>query len=161
MTSLDTDLARRFAETTQRKREAEEALREINKELAAIEKPLRHEMQLAGVASLPIETPSGRMTVYTHSTLWAKPKKDVDRQSVCDALEATGLDDLVSRNFNTHSVSAYVRETLAEGTPLDDRLSDVLDVLEVTNVRAVRSSGGKSAAQETMRETLKTMNEKR
>jgi hypothetical protein len=34
-------------------------------------------------------------------------------------------------------------------------------VLEVTNVRAVRSSGGKSAAQETMRETLKTMNQKR
>jgi hypothetical protein len=47
MTSLNTDLARRFAETTQRKREAEETLREINKELAALEKPLRQEMQLA------------------------------------------------------------------------------------------------------------------
>ena len=161
MTSLNTDLARRFAETTQRKREAEETLREINKELAALEKPLRQEMQLAGVSSLPIETDGGRMTVYTQSTLWAKPKKDVDRQDVCTVLEQTGLNDLVSRNFNTHSVSAYVRETLAEGEPLDDRLANVLDVMEVTNVRAVRSSGGKSAAQETMRETLTTMNSKR
>lgn len=161
MTSLNTDLVRRFAETTQRKRYLEEMLRETNKDLSTLEKPLRDEMQLAGVSSLPIETSSGRMTVYTQSTVWAKAKKGIDRQDVCTVLEETGLDDLVSRNFNTNSVSAFVRETLAEGVALDDRLADVLDVLEVTSVRAVRSSGGKSASQETMRETLKTMNSKR
>ena len=161
MTTLNTDLVRKFAETTQRKRYLEEMLRDTNKDLAALEKPLRQEMQLAGVSSLPIETDCGRMTVYTQSTLWAKPKKEIDRQDVCAVLEETGLSDLVSRNFNTNSVSAFVRETLAEGVALDERLADVLDVLEVTSVRAVRSSGGKSAAQETMRETLKTMNQKR
>lgn len=147
-------LARQYAELYAAKREAEANLRSIQQEIAAMEPVLRDEMALNGLDSLPLQTEAGKMTVYLHSQVWAKAKGD--RAETCDALEKAGLGEYVSRSFNTMSLSAYVREQLREGQPIEPELAATLNIDEVVGVRA-RRSGDTNTDRETTRATLNTM----
>jgi hypothetical protein len=57
--------------------------------------------------------------IFLRRELWARPKFENDRLRVCAVLQAVGLGQFVEPNFNTQTLSKYVRE-LAEAN--EDRL---------------------------------------
>lgn len=56
----------------------------------------------------------GGRTLYIKRTLWAGVVKGHEKPEVCDALRAADLGDYVTETFNTHSLSAYVRDVARE-----------------------------------------------
>ncbi len=133
---LDTDLIRQFATLTAQKRALEEQAKALASELKAMEQPLMEAMSLAGVETLPIETPEGRMTVYLHSQMWARA---TDKATACSALRECGLGDFVAENFNTNTVSAHIREAVRNGEDLPQPIRDAFKISEIHSVRARRS----------------------
>jgi hypothetical protein len=152
--SLDTDLARQFGELMARKKELEEEAKEIARQLKAMETPLRESMAFAGVDSLPIKTALGKMTVYLHSQLWAKPK--VSKADACAALKQADLGEFVAEGFNTNTVSAFFREHLKSGETIPSGLLDAFSIDEVQSVRARRASSDGPSPSEVALNTLRT-----
>ena len=60
-----------------------------------------------------------------------------------DALKMGGLTEFLSENYNTSTLSAFVREQDANGESLPECLTGVLDIGTVTSLRG-RSSGATS-----------------
>lgn len=129
-THIDTEKMRRYVELTKRKRQTEEDLDGLKKELARLEGQLLEDFERAGVDSMRIDG----MTVYPHRQLFANAR-DGDKERAVEALRACGLDDYVKEQFNTQSLSAYVRELDELEEPLPQPLAEALDVHEKYTLR--------------------------
>tara|TARA_R100001530_G_scaffold52386_4_gene38727 strand:- start:119 stop:547 length:429 start_codon:yes stop_codon:yes gene_type:complete len=140
---VEIKLAKEYATLIASKRTLEAQLREVSDSMKRIERPLLEEMQDNEIDSLPIYVPDGRrITVYIHRQKWAKAKNG-DRAAVVDALKMGGLTEFLSENYNTSTLSAFVREQDANGEILPECLTGVLDIGTVTSLRG-RSSGATS-----------------
>lgn len=122
-TQIDIENMRRYVALTQRKRAAEGEVDELKRELARLESKLLEDFERAGVDSMRIDG----MTVYPHRQLFANAR-DGDKERAVEALRACGLDDYVKEQFNTQSLSAYVRELDELEEPLPEPLAEALDV---------------------------------
>lgn len=127
---VDIERTRRYVELTKRKRQAEDDLDEVKKELARLEGQLLEDFEHAGVDSMRIDG----HTVYPHRQLFANAR-DGDKERAVEALRACGLHDYVKEQFNTQSLSAYVRELDELEEPLPQPLADALDVYEKFTLR--------------------------
>ena len=137
---MNIDLAREYAQLLAEKRELEEGVRGKNEELRRLEESLLTELMDNEMDSLPLNLPNGKkMTLYIHSQKWAKAK-DGNRDAVVAALNAEGLTEFVSTNYNTNTLSAYVREQGKNGEEIPTGLTEVLDIATVRSLRG-RSSG--------------------
>lgn len=107
--------AKTYAELDAKKKDLENRLSAVKRELAQIEEQLLDEMSEEGVPSLKINiensdgTQSTR-TVYQRRELWAGYAEDFTKQDLCEALKHAGLEDMVTETFNTNTLSAYIRE---------------------------------------------------
>lgn len=119
---MDTESLARYVELEQRKRDLKNDLKDVNSEIEALEEKLLPQFEAAGVQNMRING----MTVYIHRQLWAGAPEG-NREAVIGALRASGLEDYVVENFNTQSLSAWVREQVAMSD--DDELEDVYDAL--------------------------------
>ena len=136
---MNMDIIRRFAELTAEKKKAQERLRAIKDEMGGIEPALLQELIENQVDRLPVTTDDGdRITVFIHKQAWARPV-DGDKEAVVRTLKKCGMSDFVQETYNTNSLSAYVRERLANGQELQPTLSKVIRVDEVTSIRGKRS----------------------
>jgi hypothetical protein len=136
---MDMDRARSMARLIKRKRELEQERREVMDEIAKIEMPLLEEMQMEQLSSLPITVDGEKITIYIHNQVWAKAK-DGDKDAVTKVLKRCGLKDYVSETYNTNSLSAYVRERIADGRTLQPTLRDVIEISEVPSIRGRRTA---------------------
>ena len=114
---MDMERARTMARLIKRKRELEQERRQVMDDMSVIEGPLLEEMQMEQLSSLPITVDGEKITIYIHNQVWAKAK-DGDKDAVTKVLKRCGLKDYVSETYNTNSLSAYVRERIADGRPL-------------------------------------------
>ena len=141
---MNIELAREFAALLQEKRIAEELVRDTTAKMRRIELALITELLDNEIDSLPIKMEGGRkMTIYLHRQKWAKAKEG-DREAVVAALKEEGLTEFLSENYNTSTLSAFVREADRDGEELPERLTETLDIDIVTSIRG-RSSGASTS----------------
>lgn len=137
---LNMDLMHRMATLQIQKKAKDAALKEVTREIAAIQDQCLSEMAAAGVERLPMITADGTITLYVHSQMWARPIGGAEgRPAVCEALRAEGLDEFVKEDFNVQQLSGYARELDRNGDAIPTRLSAVLDVSTVVGIRARNS----------------------
>ena len=121
---MDNRTLKRLLKLDAEKKELEKKLEKVKETRKEVEGRLLTQFEKAGMRSANVD---GK-TVYIHKQLWASPKDG--RTAVCDALRELGMgDEYVVENFNTNSLSAYVRELDAQEEELPEKLSAVIDVV--------------------------------
>ena len=141
---MDMDLATMYASVIATKRRLEDELRAAKDEIASLEESVRNMLQENQVDRLPVTVGTEKVTLYLHRQLWAKPKGG-DKMNLMSVLKRCGLSDLVQEQYNTSSLSAYVRERLANGQKLQPTLTEALTLDEVVSVRGRRSPASSSS----------------
>ena len=149
---MDMDLAKKFGSLVSRKRDIEDELRAVKSEIASLDKLLLEEMRNNQMERLHIAD----CTLYIHKMLIAKPKEGRGRADVVEKLRLCGLGDLVSENYNSNTLSAWVREQLANGEQLPELLSSVVDTTELVSVRGRRAT---SSPESKSAKAIKTLGE--
>lgn len=135
---MDMNLATEYASVIAKKRRLEDELRAAKDEIASLEESVRSMLLENQLDRLPVTVGSEKVTLYIHRQLWAKPK-DGDKARLMGVLKRCGLSDLVQEQYNTSSLSAYIRERLANGQKLQPTLTEALALDEVVTVRGRRS----------------------
>jgi len=97
---------RAYASLTTEKRDLNERLSEVEQELKALEPQLLAYMGEGGYQLVKILG----YTISPHREPWVYPRQGITRDTVCRALKACGLAHYVSENFNTRSLTKYVRD---------------------------------------------------
>ena len=141
---MDMDLATKYASVIATKRRLEDELRAAKDEIASLEESVRNMLQENQVDRLPVTVGTEKVTLYLHRQLWAKPKGG-DKMNLMSVLKRCGLSDLVQEQYNTSSLSAYVRERLANGQKLQPTLTEAMTLDEVVSVRGGRSPASSSS----------------
>lgn len=99
---------RRFAELSKRKSKLDGDLEETKKEMAKLEEMILKDFENNSIDNMKVDG----MTIYHHSQVWASAK-DKDTDTACKVLkEFEQTSSFVKENFNTQTVSAWVRERL-------------------------------------------------
>ena len=96
----------RYAALTSRKRTLQYELEDVEAGLKALEPQLLAHL---GQGSLEMVRVSG-YTISPHREPWVYPKANRTRSDVCQALKACGLAHYVMEQFNTRSLTKYVRD---------------------------------------------------
>ena len=150
---MDMNLAKRFAALILRKRNSEDELRAVKSEIASLEPLLLEEMRNNQMERLHMAD----TTLYMHRMLVTKPKGD--RQQVVERLRQCGLGDLLTENYNSNTLSAWVREHLANGEQLPELLAPVVETTELVSVRGRRASTTNESQSAKALKTLENSNE--
>jgi hypothetical protein len=140
---MDIDIAKALAGLFREKKEAEARLRTLKEQIARLEPLVLDEMRSHQMDKLSLD----EHTLYIHRILIAKPKGG--REEVIGALHRCGLDDLLSESYNANTLSAWVRDMLANGEELPAALLDAVETEEIVSVRGrqkASSPESKSAA---------------
>jgi hypothetical protein len=140
---------REFVALEKKKAELNREIKQTQKALDALDTLLTQQLLDDGVQSVNVD---GR-TVYLRRDLYASAL-DGDRAAVVQALKDSGLSQYVSEQYNTNSLSAYVREVVREAeerarvdggvledpaTAIPNALAATLKVTAVYSVSSVRS----------------------
>jgi hypothetical protein len=127
---VELNKVKRYVELADRKKRLQEELDAVSAEARPLEKEIIQEFEQTGVHSVKVDG----ATVFLYRQLWAKAKEgNYDR--ACEALAGAGLGSFVERRFNTHSISAYVREQEACGQDIPASIRDALEISETYSVR--------------------------
>ena len=97
---------RRFAQLTAHKRELNEQLHEMQKQMDALEPVLLAYLTQNGLEMIKVEG----FTMAPAREPWIYPKAGLGRPQVCEALKLSGLGRMVTENYNTRTLTKYVRE---------------------------------------------------
>tara|TARA_R110000744_G_scaffold215563_1_gene334361 strand:+ start:130 stop:588 length:459 start_codon:yes stop_codon:yes gene_type:complete len=150
---MNMKLAKQVATLIAEKRGLEDSLRAVKDDIAKLEPELLNMLMEEQMDRLHITVGDEKVTLYIHKILWAKPK-DGDRQAVIDTLVRCGLSEFVQENYNSNSLSAYVRERLANGQQLQPTLADAVSLEEVVSIRGRRSP---ATSESTTAKAMKTI----
>lgn len=156
--TLDLLDIRAFAELVEEERVLKDRLKAISAKKASMAQPIMDRMIFSGVRSVPVLAKNRRHTVFLKSTLYAKAKDD-DRAKLTGVLKRCGLSDLVSEGYNANQLSAYVRNRLAEGKPLQPSLKDAIEINERIELQSTSQSREPSRSEQA-RKTLQKQNQK-
>lgn len=146
--------AKRFAQLDKEEKDLNAQLELIKSEKSEIEARLLEEMSDEGIPKVTVELPNGnggppdKRTVFSRREIWAGHQGD--RDALINALKMSGMEDMVKENFNTQSLSAWVREyaTADDGTNLSpeeiisklpEQLKEHIKVSEKYMVRTTKS----------------------
>jgi hypothetical protein len=135
----------RFIDLTIEKRQLNARLKDIEETLKAMQPALLAHLSASGLKSLHLN----HHLVSPHREPWIYPMTGVSRQRVCEALKIAGLGRYVQENYNTMSLTAYVKQLeeraklitgLEEGKS-DDALRQLLHpaLAEILHVKAAYS----------------------
>jgi hypothetical protein len=131
MPDVDTDMVREVARLKKRKREISAENREIGKRLEVLVPRLLDQYEAAQTKS--VRTNEG--LVYLTRKGWAriirddpdrKEITDEERQRALDALRRAGLERYLKEDYNTQSLSAYLRELIENGEELPPELKGAI-----------------------------------
>lgn len=124
----------RFATLTARKRALADELTDVEAGLKALEPLLLTFLGESGYEMVRL----GGYTISPHREPWVYPKEGRSRGDVCNALKACGMKQYVMEQYNTRSLTKYIRDlekehdTLAENGGLNLILpAGLLAVIEV------------------------------
>ena len=98
-------------------------LAEVETARKVLEATILDEWERTGTSSIKVDG----ITIYLSSQRWVKPK-DGDRQAVVKVLEVLGMTEMI--NFNSQTLSSYVREILDTDQVIPPELETVIEVTE-------------------------------
>jgi hypothetical protein len=96
----------KFVELAENKRELNRQLKSVQAAVDRLEPVLLEYFQANRIRNIRSEY----STVWMREELWARPKYPGDRARVCAALQQAGLGHFVEPDFNTLTLSGYMRE---------------------------------------------------
>lgn len=111
---MDAGKLRQFLAMHEKKRALEAELETVKEQMAVLEAELLQQFEQEGVSSMKV---NGK-TVYLDQKKWAGVAPGASREAAIQAIKEAGLDMYVKEDFSTQSLSAYVRELLAQA-PLE------------------------------------------
>lgn len=117
---LDTESLSRYVELALRRKQLKEEYEELGKKLEELEPMLIQHMIEAGTTKLTLNGSA----ISIETKIW--PKLLRPRDEVVLALERAGLGDMVSKNFNTNRLAAYLRELDAVNEDVPEPLRDYI-----------------------------------
>ena len=130
------DLAEQLLALRADKEHLEERLEKLKKYIEEVEYKLSDAMALEEVRNF---TRAG-MTFYLTTKTYASAVKDI-KDDLYSALNERGFGDLVYQTVNANSLSAFVREQIAENNnTLPDWLNGLISIYEKTSVGVRKAS---------------------
>jgi hypothetical protein len=103
---------REFVSLEQRKKDLDAELKATKQKLDELEDQIIPMFIEAGVPSMTVEVNGAKRTLSIYPDVYASPLND--REEVVDALKASELDQYVAENYNTNSLTSFVREIWKE-----------------------------------------------
>ena len=125
---------RKFIELNCEKKDLKFRLAKIEEELTELEEILLEQFQNLGMSKITIE----KNTIYIKKRLFVSPKNG-DRTAVIAALKDSGLENFIQENFNTNTLTAYVKEQFECGFRLSKSLSESLKIIEKFSLNVIKS----------------------
>jgi hypothetical protein len=103
---------REFVSLETRKKELDADLKATKQRLDELEDQIIPMFVEEGVPSMTVEVDGMKRTLSIYPDVYASPLND--REEVVDALKHSGLDQYVAENYNTNSLTSFVREIWKE-----------------------------------------------
>jgi hypothetical protein len=103
---------REFVSLENRKKELDAALKATKQKLDELEDIIIPMFIEAGVPAMTVEVDGTRRTLSIYPDVYASPLND--REEVVDALKQSELGQYVAENYNTNSLTSFVRELWKE-----------------------------------------------
>jgi len=103
---------REFVSLENRKRELDADLKATRQRLDELEEVIIPMFIEAGVPSMTVEADGVKRTLSIYPDVYASPLND--REEVVEALKQSELGQYVAENYNTNSLTGYVREVWKE-----------------------------------------------
>jgi hypothetical protein len=103
---------RDFVSLETRKKELDADLKATKQRLDELEDQIIPMFVEEGVPSMTVEVDGVKRTLSIYPDVYASPLND--REEVVDALKQSGLDQYVAENYNTNSLTSFVREIWKE-----------------------------------------------
>lgn len=103
---------REFVSLETRKKELDADLKATKQRLDELEQQIIPMFVEEGVPSMTVEADGVKRTLSIYPDVYASPLND--REEVVDALKQAGLDQYVAENYNTNSLTSFVREIWKE-----------------------------------------------
>jgi len=141
---MDTSLYKRFVELNHEIARIKDTLSDLQERKRHMMDSILAEFAEEGIDQMRVEVDGETFTIYPNEILRAKAFAG-DQERLGDVLEKIGHGDLVRRTINSQTLSAFVRETLAEG-PLPAELQEALDLTFDCDVRMRRATRRQSAS---------------
>lgn len=126
---MNVDKINKIVDLDDRRRELEAQLKEIKEERSKLEAEVLDQFAEAGIDNIKV----GGRTVYLRKDTYCSPV-DGDKERSAIYLKNNGLGMFVSESFNSLTVSAWVRERIAEDNLPDDfkdyfKVSDTFKIM--------------------------------
>lgn len=128
--ALNVNLLTEFAELDLQQKELNRQLNEIKKKKGEMEATLIDHMLEEGTDHIRIK--DLRITLYIHEQIWAQYQ---DKPLAIQALKEAGLDEYVYETFNSHQVSAFMREEAKNDRELPAEWKGILEANPKTYLR--------------------------
>ena len=109
---MNMEQLREFVSLENRKRDLDAELKAANQRLDALEDLIIPQFIEAGVPSIAVTVDGATRTLSIYPDVYASPLND--RTEVTAALKASELGQYVAENYNTNSLTAFVREVWRE-----------------------------------------------
>ena len=134
-TSSLQEMMRQFAALTVEKRELEERLREIGRDLAALNEPIIDAMLDEGIDYQRIRLNGQSYGISKKTSLYARPA-DGDMVRLCEALRTYDpeTEAMVKETINLNTLSAWVREQEADGG-LPEEVAPLIQITKIPQVQ--------------------------
>lgn len=131
--------AKRAAELFRQKADLEAQLTQVKAQIATLSDAAMDWMVEQGLLRAPFD---GLGTLHIRHELWASIADDVPIGKVKAAIRRAGHDpaDIIKEKANTQTLSAFVRELIAENGKLPKGLQDTLKITETAKL-GFRSNG--------------------
>jgi len=109
---MNMEQLREFVSLENRKRDLDAELKTANQRLDELEDLIIPQFIEAGVPSIAVTVDGSTRTLSIYPDVYASPLND--RSEVAAALKASELGQYVAENYNSNSLTAYVREVWRE-----------------------------------------------
>lgn len=129
---LDMKALRLFTSLEKTKKGLESELKSTKDELSRLESQLLPQFEAGGMQNATV---NGRV-VYVHSQLWAGVAEGHTREELVEALKDHGMGDMVKENFNTQTLSAWLREKVDAEEQIAPELDKLIKRSEVFSLRS-------------------------
>ena len=120
---MNMEQLREFVSLENRKRDLDAELKATNQKLDELEDLIIPQFIEAGVPSIAVTVDCATRTLSIYPDVYASPLND--RAEVAAALKASELGQYVAENYNSNSLTAYVREVWREVVQAAQRESRV------------------------------------
>lgn len=131
---MDTDRLKEYARLRRVEKELGAESAAVKAEADKMEQELLEAFAESGLTSLKVDG----STVYLRRELWASRRPGATPLDVCEAFEKAGMGQFVNQNYNSQTVSAWLRELDASGEPVPEPVDQVLTAAEKFSLRVIK-----------------------